>query len=158
MLNPETLLPETKDARSAREAETGVHGIGLHVLCRPFPEDPGIIRTQHRVVCLHRPYATCPSCPHSSFTLFFRGDNREVRESTVKCPRWEQGISDRYAGRHPDSYVDVPSSRCEDKPFEFCPSCPSQPALVQLGLDKAEDGWYGRWSRLKEEERDDRDI
>lgn len=153
-LSPDTLALETDDERRERENRTGVLGDGRHVLCHPFLEDPGVSRLQHRLICLLRPHEACQTCPHRLFTLVFNAD-RESRFQVVQCPRWEQGIVDRYANRDPSHYVPTELATCEKQPFEFCPSCPSQPRLVELGLDKARAGWYGRFNRLTKEEDDD---
>lgn len=152
-LSPETLLEEDDDERRERERRTGVIREGLLVICYPVPDDPDFIRKQHRAVCLTRPLPHCPYCPHSRFTLFF-DSNPEARFQTVKCPKWEHN-GDREKGMSPARYETAELATCESKPFDYCPSCPSQQELVQIGADKQADGWYGRWSRFRKEALED---
>lgn len=152
-ISPETLIEEDDEERRAREKMTGVLGNGLHVVCQPVLEDPGVTRIQHRAVCLTKPLPSCPYCPHRRFSVFFNGDPT-ARFKMVSCPRWA-GAGDRSQGKDPSSYVATELATCESKPFEFCPSCPSQEELVQIGADKQAGGWYTRWRRFREEALED---
>ena len=149
--NPETLQEETSEERAQRQRQTGVLGNGLHVLCTPT-EDPEVTEIQHRISCLSRPYAACSRCRHSSFTLIFNG-NPQVRFETVLCPRWKRD-GDRVKGEKPSSYVPTELATCSEKPFEYCPSCPSREVLSKLEVDKTKDGWYSRYKRFTQEEDD----
>lgn len=123
---------------------------GLTVECRPVLEDPQIVQQSSRVTCLTRPYAACPSCPHSSFNLLFNAD-KEKRLEQVACPRWSNAAG-RVYGKPPDAYVSVEVATCNELPFEFCPSCPSRKNVEVTGADKSVPGWYGRWHRVAKEE------
>jgi len=152
-ISPETLEEEPDDVKKERQRRTGVYGNGLHVLCRPDPYDMEVYQDQHRVLCITRPYQTCPTCPHSRFQLYFDA-NPQARFATVQCPRWER-IGDRIKGMDPMEYETTEVATCNAKPFDFCPSCPKQGELVQIGADKQKSGWYGRWSSFTEEALED---
>jgi hypothetical protein len=155
-ISPETLLPETEEERRVRENRTGVLRNGLNVLCFPNPEDPMVFQTQHRAACGHRPYAACPTCPHSTYTLAFKKDTRDEKYSLVSCPRWETEFA-RSEGQAPTGYVFTEVATCRLKPFTFCMSCPSKEDLQEVGADKTKPGWVGRWKRLRGPEDDDDD-
>jgi hypothetical protein len=144
-ISPETLLEERESERRHRQARTGVMGAGLTVDCRPSLEDRMVMQMQNRSVCLYRPHPGCQICPHASFTLFF--DAQKNRYDQVACPRWDKAGS-RLHGESPDSYRVVELATCEDRPFDFCASCPSMNEVAQFGADKAQPGWYTRWRRL----------
>lgn len=146
-ISPETLEEETFEQRKERERRTGVLGNGLHVLCFPVLGDPGITQVQDRLVCLTTPYQSCRFCQHGRFTLFFDADP-VARLQVVQCPRWETA-ADRLVGKSPLEYVSCEIATCESRRFEYCPSCPSQKELVQIGADKQVPGWYGRWERIQ---------
>jgi hypothetical protein len=148
-LSPETLVEETEAERHEREGRTGELKTGHMVWCFPNPEDPEVVQQQHRAVCFQKPYAACPSCPHSRFSLFFDVEKKTERLCTLSCPRW-QSEKEFLDGEAPDHYVPVEQATCEAKPFFFCPSCPSKKEVGQVGADKTRPGWYGRWSRLTE--------
>lgn len=154
-ISPETLVEEGDSERREREGRTGVYRNGLVVLCRPDPSDPEVYRRQHRAACISHPYPTCPSCVHGRFTLFFDG-NPTSGFQVVQCPKWGS-TSKRVRGDMPTSYEVTELSTCASKPFEFCPSCPSQNELVQIGADKQVAGWYGRWDRIRQEEFENHD-
>lgn len=145
-LSPETLLEESDSEKKERQVRTGVLGTGTIVVCRPDPEDPAVMQTQHRAVCLTKPYRGCAYCPHQSFTLFFRATPPDPYE-LFACPRW-RSEGERLQGKPPESYVAVERATCSQRPFPFCPSCPTQEELVDLGADKVRAGWYGRWRRI----------
>jgi TPP-dependent indolepyruvate ferredoxin oxidoreductase alpha subunit len=151
-LSPETLLEESDWERLERQRDTGVLGSGLHVVCRPDPTDAEVQQVQHRAVCILRPYLACSICPHQSFTLVFRAQPKNPYE-LVSCPRWK-AEQDRIGGAAPDSYIPVERALCSERPFSFCPSCPSEDVLTDLGADKVRAGWYGRWRRFTTEETD----
>lgn len=151
-LSPETLLEEDDREKRRRQVMTGVIGSGLTVACHPSLEDRMVMQMQNRSVCLYRPHPGCQICPHASFTLFF--DAKKNRYDQVACPRWDRQ-GGRSRGESPDSYRIVEVATCEDRPFEFCSSCPSREEVVQFGADKAQPGWYTRWRRLSREEDDE---
>lgn len=70
------------------------------------------------------------------------------------CPRWSQDI-DRMKGAQPDKYVETEIKTCSDKPYPYCPSCPSLENLSKMYVDKTKDSWYARYLRFKKEEIDD---
>jgi hypothetical protein len=148
-ISPDTLEEEGEEERRERQGATGVLGNGSSVSCRPDLYDPNIIQIQHRAVCLRRPYEACHSCPHLVFTLVFRAVPYDPYE-IVACPRW-RSPADRIKGESPASYVPVERVMCSQRPFDFCPSCPTQDVLVDLGADKVRPGWYGRWQRIMKE-------
>jgi hypothetical protein len=156
-LNPDTLEEEDDYERKLRQRDTGVLGNGISVSCRPDPYDLNIVQIQHRAVCLTRPFHGCTACPHQAFTLVFRSQPYDPYEM-IACPRWRE-VTDRIKGESPHTYVPVERGLCSSRPFDFCPSCPSQDVLVDLGADKVRPGWYGRWQRIMKEmtERDDND-
>lgn len=123
----------------------------LTVECHPEPNDFLIAQRQNRAVCLFRPYPGCPTCPHSSFVLAFNPD-RDSRFEVVACPRWAQGA--RETGQPPEKYVATERSTCAARPFGFCSDCPSEREVADVGADKKNAGWYGRWKRLKKEDPD----
>ena len=153
-LNPNTLLEETDEEKKDRQWRTGVIGNGTQVWCQPYPLDPSVGQSQHRAVCLTRPYPACSTCPHSTFTAVFNSTPQDPYD-LIACPRWRGGERDRMDGKAPDSYVPVERVLCSQRPFLFCPSCPSSEVLVDIGADKVRAGWYGRWRRFTHEE--DRD-
>jgi len=146
-LNPETLTPERDEDRRLRENETGVLGNGRTVICRPVVEDPEVIQHQDRAVCAVRPYEACTYCPHRVFTLILVSDPTR-RLQKVMCPVWT-GLADRINEKQPEHYTEVTLEICEEKPYDFCPSCPKQEDLLELGIDKAKDGWFRRWSQAQ---------
>lgn len=156
-ISPETLTDEPREQQLERQRRTGVYGPGLTVLCRPDPmKDPEVVESQHRVVCLGKPYPACVTCRHSEFELIFRADNRERLQETVACPRWKNML-DRLDGKHPEEYVTTDLATCAKKPFEFCTSCPSRDEVEKYSANKMKDGWYGRWHRLRKLEFEDDD-
>jgi hypothetical protein len=154
-INPDTLLEESEFQKKLRQRETGVIGNGLTVRCAPY-EDKTIVQFQHRAVCLYQPYQACPQCPHSNFTLIFNPE--KDRYAQVACPRWASP-GGRMKGEDPEHYVPVEIATCEQRPFDFCSSCPSMEEVAECSVDKVSPGWYSRWHRLKkilsEEEDDD---
>jgi hypothetical protein len=128
-----------------------VIGQGLTVFCHPDLEDPEVVEVRSRAACLFRPYAACQTCPHQSFTLTFDAERSVKRQELVACPRWANA-ADRLEGKSPEGYIQTEVATCQAKPFEFCPSCPVREALLGMGLDKSEPGWYGRWHRLNGEQ------
>ena len=151
-LNPETFLEDTEEERAERQRRTGSLGNGLTVICTPKPEEPEVTEVKHRVVCLMKPYPACHSCSHGRFTVVFNV-TPGTREERVLCPRWVN-LKERLEGGQPE-YVVTEKATCAEKPFEFCPSCPSVEALQKLNIDKTKEGWYARWRRFTEEEDDD---
>lgn len=151
-LNPETLAEDTEEERHERQQRTEAIGNGLTVICRPIPEDPEVTEVKHRVVCMTKPYPSCHSCRHGNFTLVFNV-TPNARYERVLCPRWASQ-TDRLKGGQPE-YVVTEVATCGEKPFEFCPSCPSRGDLQKLDIDKTKDGWYSRWRRFREEELED---
>ena len=154
-INPETLSEETSEEKARRLMYTGVVGEGKLVLCNPIPEEPTVEEMKSRAVCLTRPYSHCGACSHSNFSLVFRVDTRERLGQVVACPKWKRGVVDRFDGKSPDRYEPTEVSTCKKMPFEFCPSCPSSEVVANLGANKAKEGWYGRWHRLKKLELED---
>jgi hypothetical protein len=154
-LDPYTLMEEDEEQSKERQRATGVIGNGTMVWCQPNVFDPTIGQVQHRSVCLTRPYASCRTCPHVSFTLVFKSVPEDPYE-LLACPRWRDGERGRLSKKPPDDYVQVERAFCRSKPFNFCPSCPSSDLLVDIGADKVRPGWYGRWHRFTSED-DDRD-
>jgi hypothetical protein len=122
------------------------------VSCFPEPADPMVMQSQNRAACLFQPYAACPTCPHSRFILAFN-TNKEARLEAVACPRWEEAGAQQM-GSPPNKYIATEVSTCQATPFEFCSNCPSQADVAELGADKRNAGWYGRWQRLKKESDD----
>lgn len=153
-LSPETLMEETEAEKKARQNRTGVLGTGHFVECRPVPEDPEVVQTQHRAVCLVKPHSACSTCPHSLFSLAFDTNKKSERLGLVACPRWTGQVGPVIEGA-PDHYVSVEEATCETRPFLFCASCPSRVEVQKCGADKTKDGWFGRWKRLQAEEPDD---
>lgn len=151
-LSPETLLEEGELERRSRQTRTGVIGTGLTVTCHPSLEDRMVMQQQNRAVCIYRPHPGCQVCPHANFTLFF--DAKKNRYDQVACPRWDRAGA-RSHGESPDGYKIVEIATCEDRPFDFCNSCPSLSEVAQFGADKAQPGWYTRWRRLTKEEDDE---
>lgn len=151
-LNPETLLEEGDWDKLERQRRTGVLGVGVFVTCHPSLEDRTVQQTQHRAVCLTKPYVACTICPHQSFTLLFRSQPQDPYE-LLSCPRWRDETA-RLGGNAPDSYVPVERALCRERPFSFCPSCPSSDVLRDIGADKVRPGWYGRWRRFTTENDD----
>jgi hypothetical protein len=151
-LNPETLAEDSREEREERQRRTGSIGTGLHVICTPKPEEPEVSEIQHRVVCMTKPYPSCHTCAHGRFTLVFNV-TPNARLERVLCPRWSG--AERQEGKNPEEYIETEVATCQEKPFEFCPSCPSREALQKLGIDKLKDGWYSRWRRFTEEEPDE---
>lgn len=128
---------------------------GLFVDCRPVPEsDPKVIERRHRSSCLMQVTPRCSTCKNGKFTLFF--ETSEKRLECVKCPRWADNGA-RMRGERPVSYVTTEVATCKEKPFEFCPSCPSKESLGELDIDKDEEGWYNVWSRAQELLKEDDD-
>ncbi len=151
-LSPEELREESPRERAERERITGVMGNGHTVNCHPTG-DPEVSELKHRVVCLTKPYAACQGCRHSKFKLIFNADpNASLK--TVMCPRWSQD-ADRLKGTQPDKYVETEIKTCAEKPYPFCPSCPSLENLSKMYIDKKKDSWYARFLRFKREEEDD---
>jgi hypothetical protein len=122
---------------------------GLTVSCFPDPQDQMVMQSQNRTVCLYQPYDTCPTCPHSAFVLAFNAD-KEARFEVMACPRWEKA-GDQQRGLSPAKYVATEVATCEAAPFEFCSNCPTAREVEELGADKKNAGWYGRWQRLQKE-------
>lgn len=150
-LNPETLLEDTLEQRQERESRTGVIGDGHKVWCQPYDDDPEIFHQKDRLVCLSKPYSKCGQCPHSKFEIVFDQNRRDKVSEPIACPRWER-YKDKVQGKDPDYYSFVSLGICTDtKPLPYCGSCPSKPALVQLGLDKSVPGWYGRFRNMGED-------
>lgn len=145
-LNPDTLVEEADWEKRERQRQTGVLGTGIAVVCRPDPEDPAIMQTQHRAVCLVRPYRGCAVCPHQTFTLVFKSNPPDPYQ-LISCPRW-RNEGERLHGNPPVSYVPVERALCSERPFAFCSSCPPQDELVDFGADKVRPGWYSRWRRI----------
>lgn len=144
------MLEEGDDERRERQRITGVLGNGHTVSCFPNLEDPTVQQQQHRAVCLLRPYAACPFCPHSLFTLVLRS-NPEERYETVACPRWSGSIKE-----DPIRYDMTELATCEARPFDFCTSCPSKEELYSIyRTDKRREGWYSRWKRFSDDEPSD---
>ncbi len=150
-ISPEELREESSQERVERERKTGVFGNGHVVSCHPTG-DPEVFEKKHRVVCLTRPYAACGGCRHAKFKLVFNADPNAALK-TVKCPRWAQEMS-RIRGEQPDHYVETEVKTCSEKPFPFCPSCPSLENLSKMYIDKTKDSWYARFIRFKKEEED----
>jgi hypothetical protein len=148
-INPYTLMEDTEQDRKIRQRCTGEIGDGKTVVCLPDLNDRTIQQHQHRAVCLFRKYEACNTCPHNSFTLFFESDPFE-KFRVVACPRWNSKGSQQ-RGKPPDIYVPMEVGTCRERPFEFCSSCPSISDLADMSLDKEQPGWFGRWSRLKED-------
>lgn len=92
-------------------------------------------------------HPNCPNCPNHNFTLFFNPP--EKRLERVECPRWAHEGA-RLRGDTPLNYVSTEVATCNSAPFEFCPSCPAKEELDDLGLDKAQQGWYSLWRRVRE--------
>lgn len=141
-INPYTLLPETAEDERARQQATGQIGNGVTVKCYPTG-DPNVMQLQHRAACLTKPYAVCPYCPHSTFTLVFKHRPREEADAedgmVVACPRWGT-IIDRLQEKPPDAYVSVEVGTCKLQPFDACQRCPTDLVqLTQLGVDKTRD-------------------
>lgn len=154
-ISPDTLDEETSELRQERLRRTGVLGDGKIVLCHPVLEDPGIQEMKGRATCLSRPHDHCGMCKHSTFSLIFRVDTRERLGQVVACPKWLKGMVDRIDGKPPDRYEPTEVSTCKNMPYEFCPSCPSAETVAKFSANKAKDGWYGRWNRLKRLELED---
>lgn len=154
-LNPFTLLPESEEETQERQARTGVLGTGASVWCRPVQYDPTVVQVQHRAVCVTRPYSACTTCLHSTFTLVFKAQPLDPYQ-VLACPRWRDD-TERTKGNAPDTYAPIERALCFDRPFPFCPSCPSSDVLEDIGADKVSPGWYGRWRRFTrgDEEEDD---
>ena len=140
------------EAVEVEAKQQGQAGYGLSVTCHPDERDDMIIENRNRASCLVRPYPTCSSCPHSTFTLVFK--TRESRSELVACPRWNSP-EDRMMDKAPSKYVATEVATCRSTPFDFCVSCPSVAHVAFIGADKTSDGWYGRWNRLKEEQSDE---
>jgi hypothetical protein len=152
-IDPYTLLYETSAQKKEREELRGERQDGKIVLCAPYPDEPTVIRFQHRAVCLAQKYPGCATCPHAFFTLLF--PEQPQREALVACPRWWDPTSRYLRSAPPDVYIPTEQATCEGKPFEFCSSCPNSAELEEMGVLKDEPGWYGRWKRLMEEPDDD---
>jgi len=155
VINPDSLLPESDEEAKDRQGRTGVLGNGINVWCRPDPYDPTIGQAQHRSVCLTRPYPACPTCLHATFTLVFKSQPLDPYE-LLACPRWRDD-TERMTGASPEAYVPVERALCYQKPFPFCPSCPSSEVLIDIGADKVSPGWYGRWRRFTRGDEEDDD-
>ena len=150
-VNPETLLEDTAEQRAEREVRTGSIGNGLEVWCQPYLDDREIYHKKNRVVCLAQPYQACQTCHHKLFTLYFNSARKEKVAAPIACPRWANSAS-REKGFDPDHYTFVTQGTCtDDKPFTFCSACPKPEQLVQIGLDKSTQGWYGRYQRFRKE-------
>lgn len=152
MINPETLAEESDWAMLERQRRTGVLGTGLYVTCLPSLDDREVQQVQHRAVCLTKPYVACSICPHQTFTLIFKAQPYDPYE-LLACPRW-RNEADRLKGDAPASYAPVQRAMCSERPFPFCPSCPTKEVLEDLGADKVRPGWYGRWRRFTSEDED----
>lgn len=151
-LNPEDLREETFEERLDRERRTGVIGNGHTVNCHPTG-DPEVVEKKHRVVCLTKPYAACGGCRHSKFKLVFNA-NPQASLDVVMCPRWKSD-TDRVKGEQPETYVPTEVKTCSEKPFPFCPSCPSLEDLSKMYVDKKKDTWYARFSRFRREQEEE---
>lgn len=151
-LSPTTLKEEGPEERSARERHTGVLGNGHLVNCHPTGEEE-VVEKKSRVVCLTRPYQACNGCSHSKFKMVFNADPRAKLE-TVMCPRWSHDTS-RMQGEQPTNYVETELLTCAEKPFPFCPSCPSLENLSKMFVDKKKDTWYARYKRFTQSEEAD---
>ena len=149
-VNPQSLglEPETEEERVRRENRTGEAGTGLFVTCHPVLEDPMVSERRHRTACLKKPYEACRTCPHSSFVLLFPAQS--TRYEKIACPRWKTPTS-YHDGEQPESYALVEEGVCDNRPFDFCSSCPSKMTVQELQADKTKPGWFGRWQRLKGE-------
>ena len=154
-LNPYTLEEETEDERKARQRGTGELGDGLSIVCTPNLQEPDVTEVKSRAGCLVRPYEKCSYCRHGTFTLVFNA-NKQERYEQVACPRWNNE-KDRLDGKAPAKYVMTEVATCKEKPFHFCPSCPSMKKLNDEygGTDKRKEGWYSRYERLRKEELED---
>lgn len=100
---------------------------------------------KHRLVCATKPLPACQSCAHSKFKLVFTRRDFSLK---VLCPRWSSEGA-RCNGEKPESYQQVEVGVCKQKPFSFCPSCPSLEDLKEMYVDKTRDGWVSRWERFK---------
>lgn len=149
-LNPETLQEESREETTVRQRQTGVLANGHTVMCHPTGEED-VVEPKHRVVCLVRPYPSCSGCQHSKFTLVFNADSKAHLQQ-VKCPRWKND-GDRIKGAKPE-YVTTEIATCAERPFGYCPSCPSVEDLSKMYIDKKKDGWYSRYQRFQEEDDD----
>jgi hypothetical protein len=138
-------------SEEARPLKKGVDA--RFVTCRPLQDDPLVLETRHRASCLLRQQEPrCSTCPNQSFTLFF--EPPEKRLEVVKCPRWGNK-GDRSQGLAPTSFVDTELATCAEKPYEFCPSCPTKELLAEIDLDKSKEEWYRIWNRAMTIVKDD---
>jgi hypothetical protein len=141
-INPDTLEESGSEELRERQHRTGEMGDGKTVLCVPDLEAPSVVQHQFRSTCLTTPYQACHYCPHHHFELIFD----EPQEDWVACPRWRADD-----GGNPDFYTFVSLSECRDKPYSFCPKCPSREVLVHLRTDKQKHGWLERYRKLTKE-------
>ncbi len=152
-INPETLRDETDEEALGRRHQTRYIGNGHSVACHPVIEDPSIVESKHRGVCLLKPYAACSICVHSKFTLVFNANQTNVNLEQIKCPKWENNFPVK-SGELPTHYVSMEIGTCLEKPFPFCGSCPSRDKLSKMYIDKNKEGWYSRFKRFNKEEED----
>ena len=146
-INPDTLEESGSEELRERQYRTGEVGEGKLVFCVPDPVgSPQVVQQVSRATCITTPYQACPTCPHHRFEPIFD----EPQEDWVACPRWRADD-----GGTPDFYTFVSLSECRDKPFSFCPKCPSREVLVHLRTDKQKHGWLERYRKLTKEVGDD---